>query len=154
VQGDGSIRKIAKSTGQLKPAKQTLTMTPANNNYGHFTFLVRVNDSPGATFMWDTGASYTSISQRTARRLGILGSNNQPINGFRYQPGVINAVLANGALSPSRRMNNVPITFVGYGQETVRGTIFISQNDDNSTSLYGLSHIQNVKTLKIKNRAS
>ena len=110
-----------------------------------------MRDSPGVTFMWDTGASYTSMGQRTARKLKILGRNNQPINGFRYQPGVVNSELADGSRNANRQINNVPITFAGYGQETVRGSILISQME-NATALYGLSHIQNVKTLKIKNR--
>jgi hypothetical protein len=97
--------------------------------------------------MWDSGATYTSLNQKTARPLGILGVNNTPINGFSWS-GAHNTQIADGSLVPVKRIANVPLKFVRYG-ETVSGTIQIMSNES-SSSLYGLSHIRNVKTLKVK----
>lgn len=146
VQNAGEIRKIAKAApGVLKPAKQRITIEGDD----HFRFQVRVRNSPVSLFLWDTGATYTSMSQRVARNLGILGVNNTPINGFAWS-GSHNTEIGDGSLVPVRRIADVPLTFVRYG-ETVRGTIAIMPNE-NSSSLYGISHIRNVKTLKVKNK--
>ena len=146
VQGGGEIRKVAKSApGVLKPAKQKIIIEGVN----HFRFQVRVRNSPVSTFMWDTGASYTSMSQWTARRLRILGVNNTPIGGFKWS-GSHQTQIANGTLVSVKRIDNVPLTFRRY-DETVLGTIAIMP-DETASSLYGISHIRNVKTLKVKNK--
>ena len=141
--GSGYIRKVAKANpGVLKPFKRSIEVKG-----GHFRFLIRIGNSAHSKFMWDSGATYTSINQKTARSLGILGVNNTPINGFSWS-GSHNTQIADGSLVPVKRIANVPLTFVRYG-ETVTGTIQIMDNES-SSPLYGLSHIRNVKTLKIK----
>ena len=143
VQVGGQIRKVAKANpGVLKPFKRSIEVRG-----GHFRFQVRVRNSPQQKFMWDSGATYTSLNQKTARSLGILGVKNQPINGFSWS-GAHHTQIADGSLVPVKRIANVPLTFVRYG-ETVIGTIQIMSNES-SSSLYGLSHIRNVKTLKVK----
>ena len=145
VQGDGTLGKVAKATNQLKPAKRTILIEGDN----HFRFHVRVGDGERSQFLWDTGATYTSMNRRTARRLGILGANNTPINGFVWS-GSHNTEIADGTLVQVRRISNVPLTFVRYG-ETVRGTVQIMP-DETASSLFGISHIRNVRTLKVKNK--
>jgi hypothetical protein len=141
--GSGYIRKVAKANpGVLKPFKRSIEVKG-----GHFRFLIRIGNSAHSKFMWDSGATYTSINQKTARSLGILGVNNTPINGFSWS-GSHNTQIADGSLVPVKRIANVPLTFVRYG-ETVTGTIQI-MNNESSSPLYGLSHIRNVKTLKVK----
>ena len=144
---DGSLGKVAKATNQLKPAKRTILIEGDN----HFRFNVRVGNSDKIKFLWDTGATYTSMNRRTARRLGILGANNTPINGFVWS-GSHNTEIADGTLVQVRRISNVPLTFSArYGGETVRGTVQIMP-DETSSSLFGISHIRNVRTLKVKNK--
>ena len=100
--------------------------------------------------MWDTGATNTSMNRRVARKLGLLGATNQPINGFSWGQNVYTTI-ADGSVMEVKTINNVPLTFRDYAQETVRGTVLVMQ-DETSSSLFGIGMIRKVKTLKIKNK--
>ena len=143
---DGTIRKNAKADGRLKPAKQTIELQGER----HFRFKAHVNNSRATTFLWDTGATNTSMSRRTARKLGLIGNNNQPINGFSWGQNV-STTIADGSVMEVKTINNVPLTFRDYAQETVVGTVLVMQ-DETSSSLFGIGMIRKVKTLKIKNK--
>lgn len=143
---DGTIRKNAKADGQLKPAKQTIELQGER----HFKFNARVGNSPSTQFLWDTGATNTSMSRRTARKLRLIGETNQPINGYRWGDDVYTEI-ASGEVLRVKTIDNVPLTFANYAQETVRGTVLIA-NDETSSSLFGIGMIRKVKTLKIKNK--
>ena len=143
---DGTIRKNAKADGRLKPAKQTIELQGER----HFRFKAHVNNSRATTFLWDTGATNTSMSRRTARKLGLIGNNNQPINGFSWGQNVYTTI-ADGSVMEVKTINNVPLTFRDYAQETVVGKVLVMQ-DETSSSLFGIGMIRKVKTLKIKNK--
>ena len=143
---DGTIRKNAKADGRLKPAKHTIELQGER----HFRFKAHVNNSRATTFLWDTGATNTSMSRRTARKLGLIGNNNQPINGFSWGQNV-STTIADGSVMEVKTINNVPLTFRDYAQETVVGTVLVMQ-DETSSSLFGIGMIRKVKTLKIKNK--
>jgi predicted aspartyl protease len=143
---DGTIRKNAKADGRLKPAKQTIELQGDR----HFEFKAHVRNSRSTRFLWDTGATNTSMNRRTARKLGLLGDNNQPINGFSWGHNVYTTI-ANGSVMEVKTINNVPLTFRDYAQETVVGKVLIMQ-DETSSSLFGIGMIRKVKTLKIKNK--
>jgi predicted aspartyl protease len=143
---DGTIRKNAKADGRLKPAKQTIELEGDR----HFMFKAHVRNSRDTRFLWDTGATNTSVSRRTARKLGLIGANNQPINGFSWGQNVYTTI-ANGSVMEVKTINNVPLTFRDYAQETVVGKVLVMQ-DETSSSLFGIGMIRKVKTLKIKNK--
>ena len=143
---DGTIRKNAKADNRLKPAKQNIELQGDR----HFMFRAKVGDSPSTRFLWDTGATTTSMSQKTARKLGLLGENNQPINGYRWGRDAY-ATIASGETRRIKTIDNVPLTFRDYAQETVRGKVTVAQ-DETSSSLFGVNMIRKVKTLKIKNK--
>ena len=141
--GNGYIRKVAKKNpGVLKPLKRSIEVKGVL-----FRFHIRVRNSTSVQFVWDSGANYSTVNRKTARSLGILGANFQPINGYKWS-GSHDTVLGDGSIITVKRIANVPFTFVRY-QETVRGTIQII-NNETSPSLYGVSHIRNVKSLKVK----
>jgi predicted aspartyl protease len=146
LHNDGTIRKNAKADGRLKPAKQNIELQGDR----HFMFNARVGDSPSTRFLWDTGATTTAMSQRTARKLGLLGANNQPINGYKWGRDYF-ATIASGESVRSKSIDNVPLTFANYSQETVTGMVTITM-DETSSSLFGVNMIRKVKTLKIKNK--
>jgi hypothetical protein len=143
---DGTIRKNAKADGRLKPAKQTIELQGER----HFEFKAHVRNSRATTFLWDTGATNTSMNRRTARKLGLLGDNNQPINGFSWGQNVYTTI-ADGSVMEVKTINDVPLTFRDYAQETVVGKVLVMQ-DETSSSLFGIGMIRKVKTLKIKNK--
>jgi hypothetical protein len=90
------------------------------------------------------------MSKKTARKLKLLGDNNQPINGYRWGRDVT-ATIASGEVIRIKTIYDVPLTFRDYSQETVRGMVTISP-DETSSSLFGVNMIRKVKTLKIKNK--
>ena len=143
---DGTIRKNAKADGRLKPAKQTIELQGEQ----HFEFKARVRNSRATTFLWDTGATNTSMNQKTARKLGLLDANYQPINGFSWGQNVYTTI-ADGSVMEVKTINDVPLTFRDYAQETVVGKVLVMQ-DETSSSLFGIGMIRKVKTLKIKNK--
>ena len=146
LHNDGTIRKNAKADGRLKPAKQNIELQGDR----HFMFNARVGDSPSTRFLWDTGATTTSMSQKTARKLRLLGDNNRPINGYRWGRDYF-ATIASGESIRTKTIDNVSLTFSDYSQETVTGMIMISM-DETSSSLFGVNMIRKVKTLKVKNK--
>ena len=146
LHNDGTIRKNAKADNRLKPAKQNIELQGDR----HFMFNARVGNSASTRFLWDTGATTTSMSQRTARKLGLLGETNQPINGFSWGQNVYTTI-ADGSVMEVKTINNVPLTFRDYAQETVVGKVLVMQ-DETSSSLFGIGMIRKVKTLKIKNK--
>ena len=146
LNNDGTIGKNAKATGRKKPAKQTILIEGDR----HFMFNARVGNSPSTRFLWDTGATTTGISRKTARKLGLLGENNQPINGYKFGRDAT-ATIADGSVIRIKTIHDVPLTFREYAQETVRGIVTISP-DETSSSLFGVNMIRKVKTLKIKNK--
>ena len=76
---DGTIRKNAKADNRLKPAKQTIELQGEQ----HFKFKAHVNNSRATTFLWDTGATNTSMSRRTARKLNFLVTTTSLSTDFR-----------------------------------------------------------------------
>ena len=93
VQPGGQIRKVSKTTGQLKPVK-TKVVERGNNYY----LTVRRSggrSSQSSRFLWDSGASKTSMSNTVAKRIGILTQNGQLRAPLRYGPD-IPMRLANG----------------------------------------------------------
>ena len=145
VQGDGSIRKIAKATGQMKPTKQTVEL------HGGEQFdlnLKKPNGNfPQTSFLWDTGASYTSMGEPVAKRMRLLKLNGEIAQGLSFGPNV-NIVIADGTQMSVRSILNAPLEIVRTG-EVVRGMVIILPG---GSSLFGVSHIRNVKTLKVKFR--
>mgnify|MGYP000102927888 CR=1 FL=1 len=146
LNNDGTLGKNAKATGARKPAKQTILIEGDR----HFQFNAKVGNSPSSRFLWDTGATNTSMNQRTARKLGLLGATNQPINGYSWGQNVYTTI-ADGSTMEVKTINNVPLTFRDYAQETVTGLVTIAK-DETSSSLFGVNMIRKVKTLKIKNK--
>ena len=90
------------------------------------------------------------MSQKTARKLGLLGTNNQPINGYKWGRDYFSTI-ASGESIRIKSIDNVPLTFADYSQETVTGMVTITM-DETSSSLFGVNMIRKVKTLKIKNK--
>jgi predicted aspartyl protease len=146
LHNDGTIRKHAKADNRLKPAKQNIELQGDR----HFMFRAKVGDSPSTRFLWDTGATTTAMSQKTARKLRLLGTNNQPINGYKWGRDY-SATIASGESIRIKSIDNVPLTFADYSQETVTGMVTITM-DETSSSLFGVNMIRKVKTLKIKNK--
>jgi hypothetical protein len=97
---------------------------------GHWCH-VHVNEPKNGETAWHFGCQ-----QHTHQWLAWSGSHNTEI--------------ADGTLVQVRRISNVPLTFVRYG-ETVRGTVQIMP-DETASSLFGISHIRHVRTLKVKNK--
>ena len=144
VQADNSVRKEAKATGLIKPVKRTY-IEEGNNHY----LMMEAPNGYGNRMMWDTGATYTSISIETAKRLGILTQQRaQVAAGFTAGPEEPTRI-ANGTLIQVRSVLNVPLQVQRTG-EIVRGRVNIMPG--NATSLLGNSHIRQIKTMKIKFR--
>lgn len=144
VQADNSVRKEAKATGLIKPVKRTF-IEVGDNHY----LMMRAPNGRTNRMMWDTGATYTSISTATAKRLGLLTPRtNQVAAGFTAGPGDYTTI-ADGTLLRVRSVLNVPLRVQRTG-ELVHGRVNIMPG--NATSLLGNSHIRQIKTMKIKFR--
>jgi predicted aspartyl protease len=98
--------------------------------------------------MWDTGASNTSMSEAKAKRIGLLTQAGNPRQGLQWGNN-ITTTTADGSNFVVRTLRDVPLEIM-RARETVRGTVQIMPG--NASSLFGLSHIRRVKTLKVKFR--
>ena len=129
----------------MKPTKQTVEL------HGGDQFELNLKkpngDFPQSRFLWDTGASFTSMSEPVAKRMRLLKLNGQIADGLSFGPNV-NVVIADGTRINVRSIPNAPLEIVRTG-EVVRGTVIILPG---GSPLFGVSHIRNVKTLKIKFR--
>jgi predicted aspartyl protease len=130
----------------MKPTKQTVELQGGRQFYLH---LKRPGaNNPQSRFLWDTGASYTSMNETVAKRLRLLTDAGNPAQGLSFGQNT-NIVIASGAQMSVRTIPNAPLEIVRTG-EVVRGKVIIMPG--NGSSLLGVSHIRNVKTLKVKFR--
>lgn len=84
-----------KASGPPPPAASSLTATsvPFQKRGELMTVQATLNEKTTANFIVDTGASYTTISQATARQLDIDLEKDYPILHFQTANGVIQAPL-------------------------------------------------------------
>lgn len=84
-----------KASGPPPPAASPLTVTsvPYQKRGELMTVQATLNEKTAANFIVDTGASYTTISQATARQLDIDLEKDYPILHFQTANGVIQAPL-------------------------------------------------------------
>ncbi len=84
-----------KASGPPPPAASSLTAAsvPFQKRGELMTVRATLNDKTAANFIVDTGASYTTISQATARQLDIDLEKDYPILHFQTANGVIEAPL-------------------------------------------------------------
>jgi hypothetical protein len=132
----------------MKPTKQTVEL------HGGDQFNLNLKkpngNFPQTRFLWDTGASYTSMSEAVAKQMRLLTQAGNPAQGLSFGPNV-NIVIADGSHMSVRSILNAPLEIVRTG-EVVRGEVIIMPG--NGSSLFGVSHIRNVKTLKVKFRST
>ena len=141
VQANGTVRKESK-LGRLKPQK--LRVTSARNYYLQ---VARGNGRVYTKMLWDTGATTTVMSYTTAKRIGILSKDGHLRAGLRYGADET-VVIASGERITVKSIANVPLKLQRTG-EIVNGKLFLLRQ---GSSLFGISHIKNVKTLKVKYR--
>jgi hypothetical protein len=142
VQPDNSVRKEARATGQLKPAKRTY-VEAGHNHY----LILRALNGQRERMLWDTGATYTTISTRIAKKLGLLTQAGQLAAGYTAGANSFTTI-ADGSQVPVRSVLRVPFTVARTG-ELIHGRVNIMPGDG-ASSLMGTSHIRQVKTMKIK----
>ncbi|OGQ78335.1 MAG: hypothetical protein A3F90_01785 [Deltaproteobacteria bacterium RIFCSPLOWO2_12_FULL_60_19] len=84
-----------KASGPPPPDASPLTVTsvPYQKRGELMTVQATLNEKTAANFIVDTGASYTTISQATARQLDIDLEKDYPILHFQTANGVIQAPL-------------------------------------------------------------
>ena len=84
-----------KASGLPAPAASSLTVAsvPFQKRGELMTVQATLNEKTAANFIVDTGASYTTISQATARQLDIDLEKDYPILHFQTANGVIQAPL-------------------------------------------------------------
>jgi len=87
---ESSPSKVYKNSGKIK--KTTVNI----NTVGNIILVddIYINDSVKVKFIFDTGASYTTISSKLADRLGISTSNAKKLkimtgSGYIYAPKII-----------------------------------------------------------------
>ena len=141
VQVDGTVRQESKA-GRLKPEK--LRVTSARNYYLQ---VARGNGRVYTKMLWDTGATTTVLSYTTAKRIGILSKDGNLRSGLRYGADET-VVIASGERITVKSIANVPLK-LQRTCEIVNGKLFLLRQ---GSSLFGISHIKNVKTLKVKYR--
>lgn len=143
VQASGVIRKEPKAApGTLKPEKHRITRRSGR----HFQVILNGPGGVRKRFMWDTGATVTTASPRVLRELGVLTASGQPRGGLQWGP-TATVDLADGSQHQMRTIRDVPLTIAGTN-EVVRGEVTVGSG--NGASLFGLGHIGQVKTLKVK----
>ena len=137
----GAVRKESKA-GRLKPQKIRVTSS------GNYYFQVsRGNGRIDTRMLWDTGATTTVMSYTTAKRIGVLSKDGHLRPGLRW--GADTAVItASEQRVTVKTIVNVPLKIQRTG-EVVSGKMYLLRG---GSSLYGLSHIKNTKTLKVKYR--
>jgi aspartyl protease family protein len=102
---------------------------------------VKVNDTASGHFILDTGATYTTISKRMARQLGLDLANSEKIA----------ITTANGELAvPKVKLKTVSVN--GIEARNVEATVMDFGEGNSFAGLLGLSFIQHFKlTLDPKN---
>ena len=106
VQANGSIRKVAKATGQMKPTKQTVEL------HGGQQFELNLKkpggNFPQSRFLWDTGASFTSMSEAVAKQMRLLTQAGNPAQGLSFGQNA-NVTIADGTQLNVRTIPNAPL---------------------------------------------
>ncbi len=155
---NGTVVKIKKSTGQEKPKKTTRVTTDEDF---HVYLAYEGNQyAPFRRFLWDTGATHTSMSRRTAYEMGIIDRDApgwNPVDELlEGLGGSLN--IASGAQVPYRMIEDVPFEVSSepnapprHDSEVVTGDVVVTENSD-SLNLFGVSHMRNVKQTKVKFR--
>ena len=142
IEPNGTMRKIKKSTGEVKPAKESRTVFE-----NEFKLQLSYNGR-GTDFVWDTGAFYTLIPGRLAKRMRILNPSGT-VKAPLQRGDNIRVVVADGSEASMMTVRDVPLRITRTG-EVVRGQVIIGE--DTGFSLLGVNHIKNIKTLKVKFR--
>ena len=141
VQGDGTVRKESK-LGRLKPEKIRVTSS------GNYYFQVSRDGGRVYTRMlFDTGATVTVMSYTTAKRIGVLSKDGHLRSGLRWGADTT-VITASEQRVTVKTIVNVPLKIQRTG-EVVSGKMYLLRG---GSSLYGLSHLKNTKTLKVKYR--
>ena len=141
MQVDGTVRKESK-LGRLKPQKLRVTST---RNY--YLQIARGNGRIYTKMLWDTGATTTVMSYTTAKRIGILSKDGHLRPGLRDGADET-VVIASGERITVKSIVDVPLKIQRTG-EVVSGKMFLLRQ---GSSLFGISHIKNVKSPKVKYR--
>ena len=141
VQANGTVGKEPKA-GRLKPEKLRVV---SSRNY--YLQVARGNGRVYTKMLWDTGATVTVMSYTTAKRIGILTKDGNLRPGLRYGEDA-RVVIASGERVTVKSIVDVPLKIQRTG-EIVSGKVYLLRS---GSSLFGISHIKNVKTLKVKYR--
>ena len=143
---NGTMRKVSKATGQIKPVKTKII--EQGRNYYITVQRAGGRSTQSSRFLYDTGASHTSMSHTVAKRLGILTQAGRLRAPLSYGEDKRTRI-ADGSVLVVKSVRDVPL-ILQMTQEVVRGTVILMPG--NASSLYGVSHIRNTRSLKVKFR--
>ena len=143
---NGTMRKVSKATGQIKPLKTKII--ERGRNYYVTVQRAGGRSTQSSRFLWDTGASNTSMSRTVAIRLGILTQAGHLRAPLSYGQDMRTRI-ADGTVLVVKSVRDVPLVLQPTN-EIVRGTVVLMPG--NASSLYGVSHIKNTRTIKVKYR--
>ena len=138
------MRKVSKATGQIKPLKTKIIERGRNHR-----IMVRRHggrSTQSSSFLWDTGATNSSMSHAIAKRLGILTQAGRLRSPLSYGEDK-RTRLADGSVVVVKSVLDVPLVLQPTN-EVVRGTVILMPG--NSSSLYGVSHIKHTRSIKVK----
>ena len=155
---NGTVVKRKRSTGQEKPKKTTRVVT--GRDFHVYLAYEGNSFAPFRRFLWDTGATNTQMSRRTAHEMGIIDQDApgwQPAEELEMGVGGL-CRIASGARVPYSRIKDVPfeinsdpnVPVLRHASEVVSGDVIIMEG--NASSLFGVSHIKHVKQTKVKFR--
>ena len=99
-------------------------------------------------FVYDTGAMVTGVSRSTALRMGIIDHETSNISRYPSRPQNVSGV---GGIRRGHRYSGVPLTLVATG-ETVLGDVYVPNDMERFTNLFGSNHMKSIKRYKMKFR--
>jgi hypothetical protein len=151
-----AVHKYAKATGQPK-ARKIRHIEVNSEFYVPVTGTYRNAPTQGVLFVWDTGASDTTMSEEDAKALGILTPETGQVSS-RFQSDPTEYEIADGrVITGGKVVYAVPLRVhfnspLGVVDEEVVGDVIVAASGGDIPALFGVSHIKHIKTFKLKFR--
>jgi len=105
---------------------------PCENRHGHLILTVRLNNSVNARLMLDTGATFVSLSENVARRLGLDLSTKR----------IIKLRLADGSVADGTAIMLDSVRVGDAYVRDVRAVVMTTSPSDNHDGLLGMSFLR------------
>ena len=98
------------------------------------------------TFLWDTGATYTSCGRNLAKKWGLFNASNQPIREYT----VTEMRLADGKTRRFHQFDDVDVVCSINGRDYPISITVVVSSRSRASNLFGLQGIRQLPGVKVR----